>query len=210
VWGIFAHQRRWNMMLLEAWRDRLGFPQLIERARKEMRAVYGRRYIVSSYRPLIGEQDRPPYEQEKRADIMIIEEKGSGISLRQMLASEGQDSWPYNPGHADKTSRLHGVSHVAAAGRIWLPESTKSPGNPRGWCNPFLSEVCVYSGPGTTKHDDWVDSFSQGARFFADRWLEGGVGPDQQIRNDSVMVEVDLPPGVVIDSMGEEVEPPYG
>lgn len=210
VWGIFAHQRRWNMMLLEAWRDRLGFPQLIERARKEMRAVYGRRYIVSSYRPLIGEADRPPYEQEKRADIMIIEEKGSGISLRQMLASEGQDSWPYNPGHADKTSRLHGVSHVAAAGRIWLPESTKSPGNPRGWCNPFLSEVCVYSGPGTTKHDDWVDSFSQGARFFADRWLEGGVGPDQQIRNDSVMVEVDLPPGVVIDSMGEEVEPPYG
>ena len=39
----------------------------------------------------------------------------------------------------------------------------------------MIDEVCVYAGPGTTRHDDFVDSFSQGVRYFADRWLDAGV-----------------------------------
>ena len=123
---------------------------------------------------MVGSQHE--FEQVKKPDLLIIEDKGSGISLRQTLAYEGIDSYPYNPGKADKLSRLHAVSHVAASGRIFLIESLKNPDEPRDWVVPFLDEVCVYSGPGTTPHDDFVDSFSQAMRFYADRWLNAGVG----------------------------------
>jgi phage terminase large subunit-like protein len=172
IWGVFVHDRKWNMMLLDCWEDHLGFPALVARAQKEMRREFGRR-SETLFQPMIGQSMHA--EQVKRPDLMIIEEKGSGISLRQMLSQEGQDSWPYNPGKADKLSRLHSVSHVAANLRIWLPESTKAKGEPRNWTKKMLDEVCTYSGPGTTKHDDHVDVFSMCARYYADRWLTAGV-----------------------------------
>jgi phage terminase large subunit-like protein len=189
VWGVFSHDRRWNLMLLDCWSDHLGFPALVKAAKKAMRQEYGRRR-EALYNPIIVSQPDTYAEQIKRPDILIIEEKGSGISLRQMLANEGVDSWPYSPGRADKLSRLHAVSHVAASGRIWLPESDKKPGFPRNWIEPYLEEVCVYSGPGTTKHDDYVDTSSQAWRYFADRWLNAGV--DGVIRPDSQYVNVNI------------------
>jgi len=214
VWGIFANSEKiaernvasWNIILLEAWRDRLGFPQLIARAKKELKAVYGQRTVAAIGTPLFG-APRAGIEQKKHPDLMIIEEKGSGISLRQQLSSEGIWTYPYNPGRADKTSRLHGVSHVAAAGRIWVPESTRSPNAPREWVKPFLDEVCVYSGPGTTKHDDYVDSASQVWRFFADRWLEAGV--TTPLAEDSVTLDVGFG-GITLEAEIMDVEPPYG
>jgi hypothetical protein len=155
VWGVFKHNRRWNLMLLECWEDWLGFPDLVAKARREMKAIYGRR-TIPMFKPMVGQSFHQ--EQVKRPDLLIIEEKGSGISLRQQLSNEGVDSYPYNPGNADKTARLHAVSHLAHAGRIWLPESIKNPGEFRDWCAPLLDQLCVYSGPGTTPHDDWVDS----------------------------------------------------
>ena len=75
----------------------------------------------------------------------------------------------------------------------------------------MLDEVCVYSGPGTTKHDDFVDSFSQGTRYFADRWLNAGVMT--QIKPDSLEVDVDMgplgPESSGLDEYGREVVPAY-
>lgn len=172
VWGVFAHERRWNLLLLERWSEHVGFPELVRRAKKELKAEYGRRSEIL-FKPLVGQQLHA--EQVKRPDLLMIEDKGSGISLRQMLSSEGIDSYPYNPGKADKLARLHAVSHVAANGRIWLPESTKVPGTARNWILPMIDEVCSYSGPGTTKHDDDVDTFAMASRYFADRWLTAGI-----------------------------------
>lgn len=184
VYGIFSHERRWNVMLLGRWSERIGFPELIRRSKQELRKTYGRRQEIL-FTPMIGQSMRT--EQEKRPDVLLVEEKGSGISLRQMLSAEGIDSWPYNPGKADKLSRLHNVSHIAANGRIWLPESVKNPGEFRTWILPMLDEVCVYSGPGTTKHDDDVDCFSMGMRYFADKFVtagvEGVIRPDTQVVN---------------------------
>ena len=172
IWGVFLYNKRWNLMLLECWTDHVGFPELVRRAKKEMKAVYGYRSEVL-FKPMIGPGLHA--EQEKRPDILMIEDKGSGISLRQMLAAEGIDSWPYNPGKADKLSRLHSVSHVAANGRVWIPESTVKAGEFRNWSLPVIDEVCVYSGPGTVKHDDHVDCWSMAHRFFADRWMTAGT-----------------------------------
>lgn len=187
VWGVFPHNKRWNMMLLECWHEQIGFPELIARAKQEMKARYGRRRDLI-FKPMIG--DSQYSEQVKVPDLMIIEDKGSGVSLRQTLQYEGIDSWPYNPGKADKLSRLHGVSHVAAAGRIWLPESKVARGEPRSWTEPFLKEVTLYAGPGTTRNDDFVDSFSQAVRYFADRWLTAGV--TTPIKDGTMEISVDL------------------
>jgi len=189
TWGVFMHDKKWNLMLLEFWKDHLGFPALVAAARKEMRAIYGRRREIL-FKPVVG--SRHEFEQIKRPDLLIIEDKGSGISLRQMLAQEGQDSYPYNPGNADKMSRLHSVSHVAAGGRIWLPESSRNPGNPRDWVEPMLDELCVYSGPGTTPHDDVVDMASQAWRVFADRWLSAGLSAKVAPDGLSIIVDPEL------------------
>jgi predicted phage terminase large subunit-like protein len=172
VWGAFQHKRQWHLYLLECWEEWLGFPDLIEKAKAEMKVIYGRRQEMLQ-ETLVGQKYYQ--EQTKHPDLLIIEDKGSGISLRQVLSQHGIDSFPYNPGRADKLSRLHAVSHIARHGRIWLPESDKRPGKPKDWVEPVLKQLCVYSGPGTTPHDDWVDSCSQAWRVFSDRFVADGV-----------------------------------
>lgn len=172
VWGVFKWNKRWNLLLLDCDDDYLGFPELVKEAKTQMRKVYGNRR-ETLFQPMIGHAYHQ--EQIKRPDLLIIEDKGSGISLRQMLSNEGIDSYPYNPGKADKLARLHAVSHLPHAGRIWLLESDKRKGEPRNWAEPLLSQLCVYSGPGTTKHDDYVDTTTQAWRVFADRFVTGGV-----------------------------------
>lgn len=174
VWGVFQHQKKWNLLLLNCWEDWLNFPDLVDRAQKEMRLIYGRR-SKTYFQPLFGQAFAQ--DQIKRPDLMIIEDKGSGISLRQQLQKEGIDSFPYNPGRADKLSRIHAVSHLPLHGRIWLMESDKieRAGMPKDWAEPMLKQLCTYSGPGTTPHDDWLDSTSQAWRVFRDRFLVDGV-----------------------------------
>jgi hypothetical protein len=53
-----------------------------------------------------------------------------------------------------------------------------------------LKEVTQYAGPGTTRNDDFVDSFSQAVRYFADRWLTAGV--TTKIKDDELQWDVDL------------------
>lgn len=200
VWGVFPHNKRWNLMLLECWNDLMGLPELIQASKKELRKIYGQK-VEQLFKPVIGEAVM--LQQTKKPDLLIVEDKGSGISLRQMLAYEGIDSYPYNPGMADKMARLHAVSHVAAAGRIWIPESSLHPGSPRDWTVPLLDEVCVYSGPGTTPHDDWVDSCSQAWRYFADNWLNTGV--NEIIKPGGVTV--DVPDAMLPEDMARAYQP---
>jgi len=181
TWGVFKYENKWNLLLLDAWQEWLGFPELVERSRKELKAIYGHRE-QAVFKPLVGSAYYQ--HQVKKPDILIIEDKGSGISLRQQLQHEGIDSYPYNPGNADKLSRLHIVSHIPKSGRIWIPEGrarNKATGNVRGtgdfaaWAQPLLDQLCVFSGPGTTPHDDWVDSSSQAWRVFGDMFVAEGV-----------------------------------
>lgn len=187
VWGAFMHEGKdlkgkpigtvWNLILLECWEEWLGFPELVERARKIMLdTTFGRR-SKTLFQPMVGSGYHQ--EQVKKADLLVIEDKGSGISLRQMLSNQGVDSFPYNPGRADKLARLHAVSHFARHGRIWLPETDQRAADgklrPKSWIEPMLKQLCTYSGPGTTPHDDWIDSCSQAWRVFGDRFVPEGV-----------------------------------
>ena len=118
-------------------------------------------------KPIIG--PKQSYLTGRSPDLLIIEDKGSGISLRQMLAREDILAYPYNPGRADKLQRLHAVSHLFAHGFVWVVESDKRPGNPRSWAEPLISQLCSFTGEGSIKHDDFVDSTTQALRLLADR-----------------------------------------
>ena len=175
VWGMFLQPRKRkspipNVILLDAWEDWLGFPNLIRRIKKEMRYTYGdadepvMRPAIISKKQRAKHQGRPP-------DIILIEEKASGISLRQQLLEENILTHGYNPGNEDKLTRLHYVSPMFAAGRVWAVESEVNPGSFKTWADPLISQVCSYVGPGSIERDDLLDSTTQGLRLLMDKFF---------------------------------------
>jgi len=174
VWGLFSHgspTAQKCIMLLDAWEDYLGFPQLIKRVKQERRRRFGA--IVEGpvlLRPKINNV-KTPEPQGKKVDLLLIEEKSSGTSLIQQLAVEDILAQPYNPGSLDKLSRLHVVSLLWAHRRVWAVESDSMPGQFRMWAEPVITQVCTYTGEGSLKHDDLLDTTTQAARYFLDHHI---------------------------------------
>ncbi len=100
--GAFLHEpvkgkgATWNLILMDCWEKWLGFPDLITEARKMMQETRFKRRTKPLFTPLVG----PGFAQDeiKKADLLVIEERGSGISLRQMLCKEGIDLVPVQSG----------------------------------------------------------------------------------------------------------------
>ena len=170
VMGSF-HDREGNshLMVLDCWSDQLGMPDLIKRVKRELNVAYGDDQDTALIKPMFG--SAKPLTSGRKPDLCLIEDKGSGISLRQMLEREGIVAYAYNPGRADKLTRLHMVSHIFARKRVWLPESDKFAGRPRTWVEPMLAQLCAFTGPGSIKHDDYVDSVTQCVRLCIDKNL---------------------------------------
>jgi phage terminase large subunit-like protein len=167
VLGLFYNEDKPNIMLLDCWEDRLGMPDLIKRVHKEREVYYG----DDSQRPMIKPMIGPSRQMGtgRKPDTIVIEDKGSGISLRQMLARENILAHAYNPGKASKLTRLHMVSHLFASGMVWFVESEKRKGQIRSWAEPLLYQLCAFSGEGSIRHDDLMDACTQGLRFLADK-----------------------------------------
>lgn len=153
VWGVFRpHDKApLSAMLLDCWSERMIYPDLRARVQKEYNCTYG--------------------PDDKKVDLALIEDKGSGQSLVQDLNRAGIPAMPYNPGRADKIERAHGVSHFVKQGFIWLPESAKIEGTVRNWAQPFVDQVCQF-GPDTVdqegEHDDFVDTLTQALAWLRD------------------------------------------
>ena len=175
VWGSFRFGKEQHIILLDCWQEQFGLPDLIKRTRREMQVAYGDDQDAALLKPMFGAPK--PQTSGRKPDLLVIEDKGSGISLRQSLEREGLMAYAYNPGRADKLSRLHMVSTIFARRRVWLPESDRLPGKPRTWIEPLLEQLCAFSGPGTTKHDDFVDSTTQALRVMMDKGLVTIVRP---------------------------------
>jgi predicted phage terminase large subunit-like protein len=154
-----------------------------------MKVAYGDDEDRALIKPLIGSSKLAV--SGRKPDILLIEDKGSGISLRQMLDREGITSYPYNPGRADKTTRLHMVSHIFAQSKVWVPESENYAGRPKTWVEPMLAQLCSFTGSGSIKHDDYVDSCTQAIRLCMDKNLLTGVKPSKRYEE-----EVDYKPPI--------------
>lgn len=166
VWGYFDHDGRVGFLLLDCWEDHLGMPDLIERAKKEMNIRWGDDEFKAQIKPQFG--SRKPYNMGQKPNHLLIEDKGSGISLRQMLYREGIFPIAYNPGRASKLQRLHAVSHLFASGLVYVVESKKMAGAPATWTEEMLSQLCSFQGEGSIRHDDYVDSTTQALRWITD------------------------------------------
>jgi len=169
VFGVFQHKGMSHVMLLDCWDEHLGLPDLMRKVKKESNVAYGDDEDQALIKPLYGSSK--PLTSGRKPDIILIEDKGSGISLRQSLAEAGIEAYAYNPGRADKLTRLHIVSPVFAQRRFWLPESQKHKGQPRTWCEPLVAQLCSFTGPGSVKHDDYVDVTSQALRLCMDKGM---------------------------------------
>lgn len=161
TWGVFRSPKppyNYNVLLLDAWTDHLGYPDLRARALKEYSLSYG------------------PSEYERKPDVILIEDKGSGISLRQELQRAGLPVRAYNPGRADKIQRLHAVSHLPCNGLVHIPESQKNPHTFISWAMPLINQLTQFP---LTTNDDLVDTFSQALLYLQDDgWLTIDEPPD--------------------------------
>lgn len=169
-----------NVMLLDAWADFLGFPALVERVKKELKSTYGTVEVPLVRNALYGVVPSDISGKGKKIDVVLIEDKGSGISLRQELGKFKVPTHAYNPGKADKMTRLHVVSHIPNAGLLWIPESRSTIDYEDDdkkfcdWAYPWMEEVCTFP---NSDGDNYVDTLSQALRLFSDKNILTALPP---------------------------------
>jgi predicted phage terminase large subunit-like protein len=101
TWGVFYYDDdtglpQPNIILLNAYRDRVEFPQL-------------KQWVMEDYK-------------EWQPDGVIIEKKASGAPLIYELRSMGIPVQEFTPTRGnDKISRLNSVADIFASGRVWAP-----------------------------------------------------------------------------------------
>lgn len=192
VWGMFdrvitskrgTKRTEKNIILLDAWEDWLTLPQLIKKVKRDRKIRYGASSHEPKLRPKIVPIGSRPGPSGKRVDLILIEEKGSGISLMQALHVANIKTEGYNPRRADKLQRLHYVSPLWAHGRVWAVESENKVGEFKAWAEPVVTQVCTYTGPGSTKHDDLLDTTTQALRLFMDKHI-GPLETDMEVDED--------------------------
>lgn len=152
VWGVFEHEKRRQVILLDCWNEHLGYPELKRRVMQDWQARYG------------GEKDNV-MKPSRKPDIILIEAKGSGQSLLQDLRLSNIPAVPYNPGKADKVSRAHMASPLLEAGIFWVLESNKHKGRVRSWVQPFFDQLEQFP---AGEHDEMVDCFTQATIYLRD------------------------------------------
>jgi len=165
VWGVWeTKDGERNTLLLDAWDDHLRYAAL-------------RKRVVADWRAKYGQTDADPTNPGRRADEVLVEAKGSGISIIQDLQAARVPARSYNPGRADKTARGEQCLPLYELGTLWVPESSHPDkadptyGHFASWARPFVRQLCTF-GPGVTAHDDYVDTYTQATLLLRDQdWL---------------------------------------
>jgi predicted phage terminase large subunit-like protein len=152
VWGLFEYEKRINVLLLDCWNEHLSYPKLKKRVIDDWGARYG------------GDKKKI-MKPSRRADIILVENKGSGQSLLQDLHLSNIPAVPYNPGRADKISRAHMTAPLLENDNWWLLESAKTRGKSRTWCNQMLEQLEQFP---AGEHDEMVDCMTQIALYLRD------------------------------------------
>lgn len=99
LWGVFFDEEdgEENVILLDAWRDKLEFPELKAKA-------------LELYK-------------EHEPDSIIIEKKASGAPLIYELRRMGIPAQEFTPSRGnDKIVRLNAVADIFASGKVWAPD----------------------------------------------------------------------------------------
>jgi predicted phage terminase large subunit-like protein len=119
-----------NLILLSAYKERLSFPELKARIKQ--------------------------FYDEDTPDTLLIEDKGSGISLIQEFRSMGipVENFSYGRGSKklpnDKIARANLVTDIFASGYVWAPETR--------FAEAVIEECGEFP---NSEHDDYVDTVVQ-------------------------------------------------
>jgi predicted phage terminase large subunit-like protein len=163
TWGVFKPQDGpMSVLLLDCWAEHLTFPKLKPKVLEEWRVSYG------------------DGKDAKRPDLILVEAKASGLSLVQELQAMHLPVRAWNPGGADKMTRLQITASIFATGRVWLPESSVHKGYVKDWAEGFLSQICAFP---DAAHDDYVDSATQAIRLLKDMGFLD-INPDLRYDDD--------------------------
>jgi predicted phage terminase large subunit-like protein len=152
VWGVFKpnDDKPMSVFLVDVWTEHIQYPDLRKRVVEEYGSIYG---------------DPDEFGNGKKVDMILVEDKSAGISLIQDLQRAGLPVRSYNPGKADKATRLNIIAPLIQKGLVYLPESTIKKNYARDWCEPFINQICSFP---EVRHDDIVDSTSQALRMLRD------------------------------------------
>lgn len=162
---------KYAALLCDFWMERLDFPDLLEAARKAYRTKWG--------------------QPGRRPDTVLIENKASGISLRQTLMQYGVPTWPFNPRGQSKTMRAHTASPLVLQGMLFMPESSRSDrkGQVRDWADPLMDQMTTFSGEGSIEFDDGLDTITQAMIYLMEKGYfhaepQGRAYPDMDEKED--------------------------
>jgi predicted phage terminase large subunit-like protein len=103
TWGIFQHPDKHgnlkaNIILLDAFKERMEFPDLKSKALE----------LYKEYEP----------------DTLIVEKRAAGAPLIYEMRKMGIPMSEYTPGKGnDKISRVNAISDLFASGMVWCPET---------------------------------------------------------------------------------------
>lgn len=150
VWGLFQHPKlkKTCVFLVDCWHERMEYPDLRKKVREDLRAKYGEK----------GE--------EKGVDLVLVEEKGSGITLLQDLRMLGIPAYGYNPTRADKVVRAHAAAPFFFAKLVYLLESGKNKGHAVSWTEMFIHQMLTFP---NADRDDLVDTATQAFIFLRNK-----------------------------------------
>lgn len=136
IWGVWYPEKEpndrttgvANIILLDAFKDRMEFPELKETAQQH-------------YKKWVEMDAMVPVS-------MIVEKKASGAPLIYELRAMGIPVQEYTPSKGnDKISRLNAVADLFASGMVWAPGTR--------WAEEVVDEVEAFP---AGEHDDFVDS----------------------------------------------------
>ena len=151
VWGVFWHEGKTNIMLIDCWQEHMEYPALRQRVIKEWSSKY------AGNPKDISNPARSP-------DIVLIEKKGSGQSLLQDLSATKIRIAGYNPGLAGKVARAHLITPIMDSGVIWIIESKAGDSWPT-WATWLEKQIDRFP---NDEHDDGVDTMTQALRYLKD------------------------------------------
>lgn len=165
AWGVFEFQKQRCAVLLDAWAEHLGYPELRTRALRDWHATYGGTKGDVLLKP-------------RKPDVVLIEQKGSGQSLIQDLraAHVPVAVWPpKGQVMPDKIARAHQAAPILEIDVIFVIETSRPYTAHEvemdwkkcyiGWAHAFLEQLERFP---AVELKDYVDTFTQAMIYLRD------------------------------------------
>lgn len=145
--GIFRHPngKKNCILILDAWDELMAYPPLRKKVIADWKAVYGGR-------------EKDELHPGRRADIVLVENKGSGQSILQDLQAANVPAYSYNPGRADKMARLQQALPLIELEVVYVLESKLEKGKPVSWARGPIKQWTTFP---AAAHDEYVDCLTQ-------------------------------------------------